>query len=393
MRPTPSSRPRRPGRSGRPGSTETVLVRGVNWLGDAVMTTPALLRLREFLPQARITMLTPARLGELWLHHPAIDDVLPIEPHENPWQLGRRLRARRFDLGVAFPNAPRAGLELWLGRVRRRVGFAGRWRRWLLTDVVLPPPGSHPMRKRSAAEVARLLAGSGGGAPGPPIPAGAHQVHHYLRLVAHLGASPEPLAPRLVLSDAERAGAPGWLRHLEGTGARPGPARWAGLNAGAEYGPAKRWPADRFAAVANAVSHQTGVRWLVLGGPGDRALAGDLARQIPGALALAGRTNLRELMQALSVCEAVLTNDTGPMHVAAALGAPVVALFGSTSPELTAPGFPGDPPPGLLRRPVPCAPCFLRRCPADFRCLLGLTVEQVTAAVLEALRRPGDRPA
>ena len=160
-----------------------------------------------------------------------------------------------------------------------------------------------------------------------------------------------------------------------------------GLNPGAEYGPAKRWPAGSFAAVTHEVSRRMpDCLWLAFGGPGDRALCDDIARLAGDrVLNLAGRTSLRELMALLKLCRVVLTNDSGPMHVAAALGTPVVVPFGSTSPALTGPGLPGDPSHQLLTAAVPCSPCFRRTCPIDFRCMTGIGPERVVEAVCRAI--------
>ena len=167
-----------------------------------------------------------------------------------------------------------------------------------------------------------------------------------------------------------------------------------GLNPGAEYGPAKRWPVEKFIAAAKEIQQQTNCVWLLFGGKNDAALD----RQIESAirnpqsaiLNLAGKTSLRELMALLKLCRVLLTNDTGPMHVAAALGTPVVVPFGSTSPELTGPGLPGDARNHLLKSDAPCSPCFLRECPIDFRCMNGISVERVVEAVLEVHRRAHD---
>jgi len=162
------------------------------------------------------------------------------------------------------------------------------------------------------------------------------------------------------------------------------------LNPGAEYGPAKRWPVERFIAAAQEIQKQTNCVWLMSGGKGDIAIASQIASQLPSAnfhlLNLAGKTSLRELMSLLKLCRVLLTNDSGPMHVAAALGTPVVVPFGSTSPELTGPGLPGDPRHRLLKSDAPCSPCFLRDCPIDFRCLKGIAVERVVEAVLSVQR-------
>ncbi|HLP75863.1 MAG TPA: glycosyltransferase family 9 protein, partial [Candidatus Paceibacterota bacterium] len=159
-----------------------------------------------------------------------------------------------------------------------------------------------------------------------------------------------------------------------------------GLNAGAEYGPAKRWPIAKFIATAREIQRRTNCVWLVFGGAGDTVLAAEIESAFqdqPAAVRnLAGRTSLRELCAALRFCRVVLTNDTGPMHVAAAVGTPVVVPFGSTSPELTGPGFPGAARHVFLRSVVPCSPCFLRECPVDFRCMEGISVERAVDAVM-----------
>src|SRR2546425_9565350 len=140
------------------GTPGRILVRGVNWLGDAVMSTPALLRLKEKFPDSHVTLLTPAKLSDLWLQHPAVDSTLAPGPGENVFQVARRIRAERFDLAVLFPNSIRSGLEAWLGKVPKRIGYANPWRNALLTRVVARPQNFSPMRKRSAREVRRLIA-------------------------------------------------------------------------------------------------------------------------------------------------------------------------------------------------------------------------------------------
>jgi len=360
-----------------------LLVRGVNWLGDAVMTTPALQRLRARFPAARLAILTPAKLAPLWQGHPDLDEVVEMPPGGTLWATARLVRGGRYDLALVLPNSPRAALECWLGGVPRRVGRAAGWRDWLLTRAVPDRPGRAPMRKLDAREVRRRIAA----APAAPVsdpPPAAHQSHDYLHLVAALGADPGPLPPRLAVKEAEVAEA---LAAFLPPGSGEAPGLLLGLNPGAEYGPAKRWPAEHFIAAAREVTDRVGpCRWLVFGAAADRALAERIALGVgPAAVNLAGRTSLRELMALLRACRVVLTNDTGPMHLAAALGTPVVALFGSTSPVLTGPGLPGDPRHRLLRGEAACAPCFQRECPVDFRCLAGLAPARAALAVLELL--------
>jgi heptosyltransferase-2 len=162
------------------------------------------------------------------------------------------------------------------------------------------------------------------------------------------------------------------------------------LNPGAEYGPAKRWPVQSFIAAGIALHRATGCRWIVFGGPSDREIAHflctGLGQHLPGqpVINLAGQTTLRELAAALTSCRLLLTNDTGPMHLAAAVGTPVVVPFGSTSPEMTGPVWSAAS--QIVRAPgVPCSPCFRRECPIDFRCMNGITPEAIVAAALRAL--------
>jgi len=444
---SPSAEPRR------------ILVRGVNWVGDAVMTTPALGRLRERFPRARITLLTPEKLADLWREHPSIDEIMIFAGGQSVWSVGRRIRnwqvdklagelgerrwgvggplraamaesvaamaemtlkvlsslrggnpppvdlepvhqraerhrqlqeaysASPFDLAVILPNSPRAALETWLGRVPQRVGYARPWRNWFLTRPIASRAEGVVMRKRSARQVRRRQ--SAPEPPGAPA-AAAHQMHDYLHLVGALGAKAEPLPPMLEVTAGEVEQArKAFLADLpgQGQGEAPGLPLLLGLNPGAEYGPAKRWPAAGFAAVVREVCRRRGgCVWLVFGGAKERELCAEIARAAGGRAAnLAGRTSLRELMALLKLCRVLLANDTGPMHLAAALGTPVVVPFGSTSPELTGPGLPGDPRHRLLRSEAGCAPCFRRTCPLDFRCLRGVSAERVVEAVWQAI--------
>ncbi len=373
-----------------------ILVRGTNWLGDAVMTTPALARLREKFPDAHIALLTPEKLRDLWLpvedglHQPAVNETITFAAGEGVLSIGKKLRAGKFDLAVVLPNSPRSAIEIFLAGIPQRIGYARPWRNIFLTQAVAPRADAVKMRKLSVAEIKRRT----GVAPVsiekksetgkmPVLPSTAHQMHEYLHLVATLGANPEPLPPQLfVASQGIEA-----VRKNFGLANSRKPI--LGLNPGAEYGPAKRWPAERFIAAACEIQRRTDCTWILFGGRSDAQLAAQIEGGIQDGkheiLNLAGKTSLRELMALLKLCRVLLTNDTGPMHIAAALGTPVVVPYGSTSPELTGPGMPGDPRYRLLKSAVPCSPCFLRECPIDFRCMNSITVERVLEAVLSAI--------
>jgi heptosyltransferase-2 len=268
------------------------------------------------------------------------------------------------------------------------------------------------MQKRSVAEIRKLI--SHLPSPNSHLPATAHQLHEYLYLAAALGANPEPLPPQLFVSPDEIETA----KQKFGLEKITQPV--FGLNPGAEYGPAKRWPIERFIAAAQEIQRRTNCVWILIGGKNDLPIANQIESAIRNSQFairnFSGQTSLRELMALLKLCGVLLTNDSGPMHVAAALGTPVVVPFGSTSPELTGPGLPGDPPAWpkltdqtrrtthqrletkealetlrrgegprhrLLKSDAPCSPCFRRECPIDFRCMNGISVEQVVKAVLE----------
>jgi heptosyltransferase-2 len=363
-------------------SAPRLLVRGTNWLGDAVMTTPALLRLREKFSNAHIALLTPEKLKDLWTGHPAVNETISLIPGESIFSVGQKLRAGKFDLALVLPNSPRSAIETWLAGIPRRVGYARPWRNFFLTQTIAPRPDAVKMQKRSVAEINTLISRPPDTRRQPP--ATVHQIHEYLHLAATLGANPEPLAPQLFIAPDEIENA----KRKFGLEKITQPV--FGLNPGAEYGPAKRWPVERFIAAAKEIQQRTNCVWLIFGGKNDAAIASQIASALHASRFtfhdLSGKTSLRELMSLLKLCHVLLTNDSGPMHVASALGTPVVAPFGSTSPELTGPGLPGDPRHRLLKSDAPCSPCFLRECPIDFRCLNGISVERVVEAVVEAFK-------
>ena len=366
-------------------SREKILIRGVNWLGDAVMSTPALQRLREAKPNAQITLLTDEKLADLWRDHPAIDSVLTFAKNESAWQVGQKLRREKFDVGLALPNSHRSVIELWLARIPQRVGYSRPLRNPFLTQSIPSRESAVEMKKRSLAEINRLNAES------KPLAreifsASAHHIYQYLHLVAALGAKPDSIAPQLVVSEKVVSAFRARLNEISSSQT----SLWLGLNPGAEYGPAKRWPTERFIAAALEVHQKTNCGWIIFGAKDSATgqVAEELERKLGRNFAanFSGKTTLRELCAGLKFCKLVLTNDTGPMHVAAALGTPVVVPFGSTSAELTGPGLPGNNYHALLKSSVPCAPCFLRECPIDFRCMKSIEVGQVAEACLNVLK-------
>lgn len=356
---------------------ERILVRCVNWLGDAVMSTPALQRLREAKPDAHITLLSHAKLADLWRGQPYADAVITFTPKEGVLAVAKRLREQKFDLGIAFPNSVRSGLELRLARIPKRIGYSAGLRNLLLNKVISRRKDAVPMHKKSEAEIQRDCDSTRNFHP----PKAAHHIYDYLGIVAAVGASPEPLAPNIVVTDNEAASARARFNISKDD-------LLFGLNPGAEYGPAKRWLKKRFASVAAKLQMKHQARWIIFGGAADREVCDWIAEQI-GMLSpdrkpinVTAQTSLRELAALLKTCRLVLTNDTGPMHLANAVGTPVVVPFGSTSSELTGPIFGAA---KILQTRAGCSPCFRRECPIDFRCMKSIDVGAAVDAVEQLL--------
>lgn len=339
-----------------PGRIRRILVREVNWVGDAVLTLPALDAIRRRFPAAEIAVLATAWVAGLFQDSAAADRVIEYRPEAEHgglagrWRLAQRLAADRFDLAVIFPNSFDAALLPWLAGIPARVGCRSDGRSMLL---------SHGLPRREAT-------------------GRRHQIHHYLRIARAVGAEGNG-EPRLEVSPASRLSAD---RLLETAGIGPDEPILA-VNPGAIYGTAKQWGPARFAQAGDALAESCGLRIVLVGSrretPLLEAVAGTLRR--PG-LVLGGRTDLPALAALLRRSRLLLTNDTGAMHVAAAVGAPVLAVFGPTDAEATGP-LSGRA--RIIRRPVPCSPCLLRECPIDHRCMEAVTVDEVVAAATELL--------
>ena len=320
-----------------------ILIRSTTWLGDAVMTIPAVRAIKRGRPDAHVTILTPAKLAELWKQVAEVDDVIAIEPDDNVFAVAKKLRGR-FEVAILFPNSLRSALEVWLAGIPRRAGFPGHRRAWLLNQIF------HGKKKKKDAR------------PEPP----RHQVHHYLALAEFVGADIEDAALLQIRNQKSEIRNP-----------------IIGLCPGAEYGPTKRWFPERFGEVVRAVAASRECEWVLFGVEKDAPLGEEILRDFTGPHRnLIGKTSLAQLIAELRGCNLLLTNDTGTMHLAAFLGVPTVALFGSTEPALTGPR--GDIH-RVIRHHVACSPCYLRECPLDLRCMKAITVPEVVTAIGEML--------
>ncbi|PYI92463.1 MAG: lipopolysaccharide heptosyltransferase II [Verrucomicrobia bacterium] len=319
-----------------------ILVRAPNWLGDSVITVPAVRAIKAGRPDAHLTIAAPEKIASVWKLVPDIDEVLSLKPGSLFSVVQTIRREKPFDVAILFPNSLRAALEVWFAGIPRRVGFRGHHRRWLLNQIVTEEPVRGPIQ---------------------------HQVYRYLRMARELGGPDAAPEIRKFLPRIKTNGAPAKL----------------GLCPGAEYGPAKRWLPERFAQVALKIAEERPIQWILFGTAADLERGAAIESTL-GAHCLnrIGQTTLDQLAAELGECALLLTNDTGTMHLATLIGVPVVAVFGSTEPRLTGPlGLGHD----ILRHQVECSPCFLRECPIDFRCMKAVSVEEVVAAVSAQLDR------
>jgi heptosyltransferase-2 len=348
--------------SDRFATVQRILVRATNWVGDGVMSLPALDALRARFPRAEIVLLSKPWVSELYWHHPAVNRQIIYKPnseHHGPAGLARlvrELRAERFDAAILFPNAFHAAWLAWLARIPLRIGYARDGRSLLLHDAIEPP-----------------------------LPAAyGHQSNYYLNLLFRAGIidKPQPVGEiRLRLTDSERH----WATKMIDSLGLSGPRFLIGLAPGAAFGPAKRWLPERFGELADRLVGALNADVLIFGSPAERPLAEEIAAAMKHTPAIAtGRTSLRQLLALMARCSLIVANDSGPMHLAAALGVPQVAIFGSTDERATGPMGTRV---RIVKRGVECSPCGRRECPIDFRCMRDIAVEEVFRATLELVKR------
>lgn len=333
--------------------TKRILYFSPSWLGDAVMALPTLDDLARAFPSAHIGVVARTSVADLYRAAPSAHEVLVYRRSEGLERSVRfaefvgRLRAFGADLAFILPRSFGAAWTALLSDATRRVGYRASGRSILLTDPVEREP---------------LLLKD-------------HRVHYYRNLLHALGVKPGSTSPRIVVSDADKAKAKALLKPLLDRNA----ARIIGIIPGAQYGTAKQWPEERFAAFAMRAIRDLSAEIVLLGGPGDRDVCDRIRHEVDPnrVLDLSGRTTILELAGALELCRFALSNDTGAMHVASAVSTPVIAVFGSTDPVTTSPFGSIH---TVLREPVECSPCLLRTCPIDHRCMRRIEVDRVIAA-------------
>ena len=337
--------------------SEKILVRGVNWIGDAVMTLPALKALRKAHPQSKISLLVRPSVAAIFEKDPSVDEIILYEEKfQRPFgkfKLSQRLRKEHFSKTILLQNAFDAALIAFLAGIPQRMGYNRDRRGFLLTKAL---PFHDEDRKM-------------------------HHADYYLNLLRALDICAEDTRPWIHLTLEERLKARDALSMLK----RP----VLGINPGAAFGSAKRWLPDRFAEVASWFIKDTGGSVVIFGGKDDDVTAHEIARLAtfrgagPSLVNKTGRTSLRELVGEISECDVFLSNDSGPMHIAYAVGTPLVAIFGSTDPGLTGPVGEGS---MVIHHPLACSPCFERACREnDMRCMYAITSDEVFLAIKKML--------
>ena len=326
-----------------PESIARIVVRAPNWLGDAVMALPAMAAVRRTFPRSTLAVAAPGAVAPIFqeITDAAPDEVLVVErPNETA-----TLRAGRFDLAVLLPNSFRSAWVARRAEIPHRWGVAANGRGWLLTRAP---------RVRAARR---------------------HQSAQYLGLMDALGVAGTGDQPRLGVTEPTRRRARELLsRHEVGAASTV-----VGIAPGAAYGHAKRWPPRRVAELAQRLGDLGAIPVLV-GAGGDRDAGREIESALPPSVRvvnLIGRTDLRLLAGVLERCQAFVSNDSGAMHLAAALGVPVAAIFGPTDERVTAPVGNHD----IIIHQVFCRPCMLRDCPIDHRCMTRISVDRVFDAV------------
>lgn len=327
------------------------MVRATNWLGDAVMSLPAIRTVRQVFPRAHVAVVARPWVADLYGRETAIDRVIFYTAQKGlraKRDFAAQLRAERFDAAILLQNAFDAALMAWMAGIPERIGYNRDGRGLLLTRAVaVPEPGEIPR----------------------------HERFYYLELLRRAGLIEQfPRTGAIRLDGIEEARNTG-LAQLRTLGVESPPI---GISPGAAYGNAKRWLPERFAETAGRFA---GTPVVIFGSPAERGLCATVAGPLERAgflvRNLAGETTLRQFIDMAAACRLFLTNDSGAMHVASALGVPTVAVFGATDDTTTGPTGPLA---QVVREHAECSPCLLRECPIDHRCMTRVSSQAVYLA-------------
>ena len=334
-----------------------ILIRGVNWVGDTILTFPTVQRLKGIFPQSHLAILIPRYLFDLWRTFPFVDEVIPFDKKDGfrsfweDFHLSLFLKKKKFDIAFILPRSFHSAFQIYLARIPIRIGYLGQWRPGLLTH----------------------------GIPKKEEPFQVHRIHYYQKLIEPLGKNGGCPSPRIFLRKEDRKWAEDWMRQF---GFSDGEL-FIGINPGATYGLAKCWYADRFGELGKRLSQKWNATVLLFGKEHEKPMAKEVLQKLgQRGIDLTGQTSLLQLAALLERCQLLVTNDTGTMHIASAVGTAVVALFGPTDVVTTGPWGDGH---VVINKDVPCSPCLKRVCPKDHQCMKSITVDEVEEAVAAKL--------
>jgi heptosyltransferase-2 len=339
-----------------------LLVRATNWVGDAVMSLPALRAIREYMPDAHIAVLALDWVADLYGREPFCDEVIPYTAQRGArdWSgkvaLASSIRERNFDGAILLQNAFEAALIVWLARIPIRAGYNRDGRGWLLTHPIdVPEKGTIPR----------------------------HESFYYLEMLRRAGIGHRLPGEALIRLDGAAAAREAGIIELKRAGFE-GPV--IGVSPGAAYGNAKRWLPERFAEAAASIAKAKSAGIALFGARSERPLCEVVAAHLQDSGVkcrnLAGETTLKQFIDMTAACLLALTNDSGAMHISSALGVPTVTVFGATDHIATGPTGPLA---RIVREPVECSPCLLRECPIDHRCMTRIPAARVAQTALDLL--------
>lgn len=334
---------------------DSIIIRGTNWIGDAILTLPAMASIRSTYPRAHIAVLAKPWVADIYKLFSDVDEVIIYEnKYDTPagvFRLANMLKKRAFGAAILLQNAIESAIIAFAAGIPLRAGYNSDGRGLLLT---------HSVKRTKKIKK-------------------AHQIDYYLEMVKALGCVPVNremrLETRLNPQDAQYI----VKKYIPETG-----KTIIGIAPGATYGPAKRWLPERFASVADKLSDSFPMQGIIFGSKSDC----EIAEEVGGAarnelINLAGKTNLLEAIYLISQCRLFISNDSGLMHIAGALNIPTVAIFGSTNPVTTSPAGSKT---IIVHQDVDCSPCLEKTCPTDFRCMALISVENVFAAAQTLLK-------
>lgn len=345
-----------------------ILIRGVNWIGDAVLTIPAVKTVRKAFPEAHISLLVKPWVSDIFQGNPDIDEVILYDSRFKGFygrlKLAGILRAKKFDTAILLQNAFDAALISLLAGIPERIGYKRDGRGLLLTKAI---PVSEEILKQ-------------------------HQVDYYQNILRAIDIEPAGIQPYIYLTDSEREEARTALTSFFSKDETP----LIGINPGATYGSAKRWPPEHFAGLIIRIINELEGKVIIFGSEAEMTIANEIITEInkikiriklekcgSRIMVMSGKTSLRELSALISECDAFITNDSGPMHMASALFVPTVAIFGSTNPAATGPYGKGH---KVISRELPCSPCMKRECPeGHLKCMTEITADETFSALKETL--------